>query len=586
MSSNASTPRKADAGTGQWLPALLLSIAAFAGPALSPLSDPDVWWHLKAGTEFLSGGPLPFRDTWSCTAQGRPWINHEWLAEVFLALARRIGGETGVVLLGALVLALAAFFIFRAAHRDGLPPAFIAILSCLGALAISDRLLPRPQIFTYLCLALLLERLGAIRRGASPWMLPVLQLLWTNLHGPWVGLSSGSLLLLGGALPDFSWRRRWKLIGFLALASLMHPQTYRVLIEPLPRLLGGGLYRQTIQEWLPIQHPVLRAIPQAPAAFLIMGLGAAAGIVGLFTSRRRAWGYGAFLIALSLAPFVSSRNRDLICVALVPGIAFLFGDLRSLRARRAVSTALLVLSSVLILVPQAGFLHYPAAWPWRWRLSRANCPEGAVAFLNREGVGARMFNAYDYGGFLIDQLHTKRLDFIDGRLIIGEDVYRDYLEVQDGSDRSRMILDRYDVDLLVIRYPQPGGYQDLAARARDWPDWAFVFWDDATVVFVRRARVRPAWLQAHAYRWLDPTLPPIMRTRAYWVDHSEDLLEEAERAAKDAPRAARPVLAEALTYEYNGRPQDAARAYRRVLEMHPENRPAREGLSRLERGPR
>lgn len=564
--------------------ALLICVAAFAGPALSPVSDPDIWWHLKAGSEFLSGGPFPFQDTWSCTAPGRDWVNHEWLAEVLLALARRAAGDKGVVLFCALVLAVTAGLLFRAARLDGLPPAPTAILVCLGALAMSDRLTPRPQVFTYLCLALLLERLAAARRGGSPWILPLIQLFWTNLHGPLLGLVFGTLLVVGGGLPETGWKKRISLVSLLALASIVHPQGYRPLTDALPHLLGGGLYQQTIGEWLPIQHALQRVTPQAPAAFLIMGLGLLGATVGFLTLKgRRSFGYTVLLLLVAIAPLAANRHRDLIGVALTPGLAFLFPGVSPRLSWRYSRFFFLALAGAIVCIPGAGLLHYRAAWPPRFDLPEENFPEAGVAFLNRENIGSRMFNAYDYGGYLVDKLRKKRLDFIDGRyFVFGEEVYLDYLETRDGGERAEALIRRYDLDLLVIRYPQPDGYQALATRVREWPDWALVFWDDATLIYVRRDRVPPEWLVRKEYRRVDPTLPPAMKESSFWTAHFDDLVDEARRAEQDAPGAAKPRLVEALAFEYNARPQEAARAFREVLETHPGNRPAREGLKRLE----
>jgi len=332
----------------------------------------------------------------------------------------------------------------------------------------------------------------------------------------------------------------------------------------------GGKALAALERYFPRRAAWLSAVPTGDRE-----------AVFLTRRGRRMWGYPVLLLALSLAPLLSNRHRDLVAVAFVPVLAVLFGDRLSRVSGRWVAALCSGLAIVFLLVPEAGWLRYPSAWPWTLRLSRANCPEAAVAFLNKEDIGSRMFNAYDYGGFLVDQLHRKRLDFIDGRLLVGERVYEEYLDVRDGGDGAQSILDRYHIDLLVIRYPQPGGYQNLAREARDWPEWALVFWDDTTLIYARRDRVEGGWLAAHAYRWLDPTLPSPMRARAYWVDHYGDLIREAERAALDAPLAARPVLSLALAHEYNGHIDAAARDYRRVLEMHPENRPAREGLNRL-----
>lgn len=564
--------------------ALLACVAAFAGPALSPVSDPDIWWHLKAGSEILSGGPFPFRDTWSCTAFGSAWVNHEWLAEVFLALARLAAGDAGVVLLSALVLAVTAGLLFRAARLEGLSSGAAAFLICLGALAMSDRLIPRPQIFTFLCLALLLERMAAARRGGPLWVFPLIQLFWTNLHGPLLGLAFGPLLILGGALPEAGWKKRISLVSLLALASIAHPQGVRPLTDALPGLFGGGLYQETIREWLPLLHPLERGTPQAPAAFLVMGIGLLGAVVGMLSPKaRRSFGYSLLLLLAALAPLAATRHRDLISVALAPSLAFVIPSIPRRWSWAGARFVFLALAVASVGVSEAGLLHYRAAWPPRVGLPEDDFPKAGAEFLNREAIGSRMFNSYDYGGYLVDKLRKKRLDFIDGRyFVFGEAVYRDYLEARDGGEKAGPLLGRYDVDLLVIRYPQPDGYQGLATRARDWSDWALVFWDDATLIYVRRDRVPAEWLAAKEYRRVDPTLPPAMKEPGYWTAYFDLLVLEARRAQADAPSAARPKLVEALAFEYNHRPQEAARAYREVLRTHPANRPAREALRRLE----
>ena len=48
-------------------------------------ADPDLWGHVVFGRQILHIGAIPRTEIFSWTAQGRPWINHEWLAELALA---------------------------------------------------------------------------------------------------------------------------------------------------------------------------------------------------------------------------------------------------------------------------------------------------------------------------------------------------------------------------------------------------------------------------------------------------------------------------------------------------------------------
>ena len=67
--------------------------------------DPDLWGHVRFGTDILKSGRIATLDPYSFT-QDVPWTNHEWLSELVFAIAYRAGGVTGLALLKALLLAL------------------------------------------------------------------------------------------------------------------------------------------------------------------------------------------------------------------------------------------------------------------------------------------------------------------------------------------------------------------------------------------------------------------------------------------------------------------------------------------------
>jgi hypothetical protein len=588
------------------VPALLAALA-FAGPALRPISDSDIWWHLKAGSDILAGRPGAFTESWSFTAAGRPWINHEWLAEWRFALARSAGGERAVVGFAAAVLFFTALLLFRAARLEGVPPPFILLGLAFVPLVAGSRFVPRPQIFTYLLLSLFLERLATARRKAGaraaeeaadqvqdlrrPSLLflslfPLAQVVWTNMHGPVIGLGVGTVLILGGALPSLSLRGRFGLIASLALASLVHPQGYRALVEYVPQLVGGGLYNQTIREWLPLTQLSPSRMSETAATWVLIAASAALGITGfLRPESRKAWAWPLLLILLAAAPVSSVRHRDLLAIFFVPAAAVVVTTLRRRRPwlpGRAARWGALAAAVGLMIVTSAGLLGYPAAWPPDPRLDTSEFPVAAADFVAQERIGERIFNAYDYGGYLVDRLAPEHRVFIDGRYFVyGESVYRDYLEVRDGGPNARGVLDRTGADLLLVRYPEGDGYQGLALRARDWPDWSLVFWDDATLIYARNSQTRAGWLAQHVYRAMDPTLPPALDNVEYWKIHFQEIVAEAARAHREAPRAVRPLLVRALACEYNGLLPDAAEAYDAILTLDPANRPAREGLSRI-----
>ena len=60
--------------------------------------DPDLWGHVRFGTDILKSGRIATLDPYSFT-QDVPWTNHEWLSELVFAIAYRAGGVTGLALL-------------------------------------------------------------------------------------------------------------------------------------------------------------------------------------------------------------------------------------------------------------------------------------------------------------------------------------------------------------------------------------------------------------------------------------------------------------------------------------------------------
>ncbi len=82
-------------------------------PAASVLNDGDTYWHVATGHWILAHRPVPPTDPFSFTALGHPWVTHEWLSQVLMALAYAAAGWTGV----SLIIAMAA-----AATRRCWPP--------------------------------------------------------------------------------------------------------------------------------------------------------------------------------------------------------------------------------------------------------------------------------------------------------------------------------------------------------------------------------------------------------------------------------------------------------------------------------
>src|SRR5262249_32501808 len=136
----------------------------------------DTWWHLRAGQEMWRARALLTVDTFSHTAAGTYWPNHEWLFEVLLYPVFALGG----VALVTLVCAAAATATWAIVWTQMPAPPRVRFLLTAGVLVGAvGTWSPRPQVFSLLLLA---ATVALVRRRRYRW-LPVIFLVWANLHG-------------------------------------------------------------------------------------------------------------------------------------------------------------------------------------------------------------------------------------------------------------------------------------------------------------------------------------------------------------------------------------------------------------------
>ena len=207
-------------------------------------------------------GAAPRADPFSHSMPGAPWIAHEWLSEVLLTLAFRLGGWSGVALMTGAAAASAALIVGLAAARE-LRGALLVATVGLGLGLMTASLLARPHMLALPIAAAWSAGLIAARdRGrAPPLALVPLMTAWANMHG---GFIFGLMLIGPFALEALAEApagarlaaaRAWTLFGLAALAAaLINPYGVEALHPAVPpdgdrepvahqRMAAAGLQR-------------------------------------------------------------------------------------------------------------------------------------------------------------------------------------------------------------------------------------------------------------------------------------------------------------------------------------------------------
>jgi hypothetical protein len=241
------------------------------GAVLAPLvfrtqADPDLWGHVRFGLDLLASHTLARIDQYSFT-QDIPWVNHEWLSELFMGGAYQLGGGVGLSLIkGALVLVTMVVVLSAYRHSRPLVQALVFLALAVGTGRVTGSL--RPQLWSLLGVAILCRTLIA---GPRRWWLlafPIMFGLWVNFHGGWiVGAAILAIWTVARAWRDESARTSAVTVAALsALSTLINPYGWRMwqfLADTIP-------VSRPIVEWQPLlTTPVTAWIPWFVAALAI-----------------------------------------------------------------------------------------------------------------------------------------------------------------------------------------------------------------------------------------------------------------------------------------------------------------------------
>ena len=354
--------------------------------------------------------------------------------------------------------------------------------------------------------------------------LPVVALLWANLHGsarrPDCWPSSWSALpgmLLGERLATWPVRPKRPLIlaGLAAVLALcVNPAGPALLAYPLDATVASAFTR-AIVEWAPpdLSAPGL-LIFRLTLAAAVIALALPAGDPATRSSLTMAAAWT--VLALGSARFVLIAG-PLLVLAIGPVFASLSASARATAGEDAIGQrgpAVIRVASAIAIVAILAVGTTLIAPSTQTRLEAAAFPVDATARLEAADCRGRLLNAYDWGGYLIR--HTDRAVGAYGNSpgdIVGTQADLEAMRVD-----PRPFLETQDVALALLKADSP-----LAGWFRSATGWRVALDDDPGAP--RRPR-RRAGLS-------DPVGPVHAEDHHHDAGHDEDLPDRSEPAAVD-----------------------------------------------------
>lgn len=465
-----------------WLVFILISTFLFLTPARL-LIDGDAGWHIMAGHYIIQNGAVPANNIFSFSNPEQKWENIAWLWDVVIAAFDSIGGLYAVAAFSIILASatLAAVCWLSQKRGAGIIASTIAIL--LGLTSFSPMILARPQLASYAFVVVYLVLLFAYsenpeaQRRKLLW-LPLIMLFWVNMHG---GFITGFTIIGAYMLRPFlqkNWREFFPLL-LAAIASVaivfINPQGLGI-IDAVINTIGGRLTNY-IHEW------------ETPTDINYIIYLVAFTLVFFATFKHHSIA-DKFLCALWLFMGCSAaRNMPIFMLVSTPvmasGIHYLIMQKPKFRAREkdfnndlSLSKVSYVTAAAMVLLPLLLMTFKPTGFAPE---KNENYAEEEVGYILATMPEARVFNHYDYGGYMIYQSEGKLKTFIDGRAdtAFSDEVIDDYVKFHIAQPGWEALLDKYQIDIALM--PRKLGIQLNYFKTH----WRMVYEGEKAIVYTR-----------------------------------------------------------------------------------------------------
>jgi len=453
-------------------------------------TDSDLPRHLRMGQFIVETRSIPQTEMFSYALEGRPYVAHEWLAGVIYYFSYTILGLKGVVFLTATLISGAFFILYSALSKEHEERLLTGFFILWGAANTSLHWIARPYLFTMLFLAAWLILIDAIARGKKThfWLPPMLMALWGNIHAEFVAGFLVLIAYMAGWCWDFLFDRKNtnpRIIYNLArisvlsfIASLLNPFGLRTWTTILS-YLGNDYLMSTINETKPpdFTNPLFfiefsliitsilvfalkKGDLQSGRAFLFAGFTALA-----MTSGRNIHLFGVVAPFVLAGPAVTALDST-IQRKITSIIAKIEGRLKGF----VWPVIIMITFWLALILGKIGDRYF---------IDPILFPVEAVDWLEINPQSGRMFNNFNWGGYIVWRLWPEQKDFIDSQSDLTGEVSRLYLNAQKLTPGWEQVFVQYNIEWVIM----PVGSilsQELAESG-----WKTIY-QDTTAIILRK----------------------------------------------------------------------------------------------------
>lgn len=414
--------------------------------------DPDFGWGIRVG-EYILKSRIPQNDPFSYTMPSYPFIDFSWLTHVIMF---RLYSEIGYIGLAIFFTTIAVSALLVIIWKSDWKLIFLQIL--FGASILFFYFGVRSQVVSWFFFAILSQLIldDTVWRRFR-YIVPLLFLLWANLHGGFVaGLGILLITIITKYLANFS-SKTWKkalpdifVVVLSACFTLINPHGISLWRELIGSMTNVSI-RFNISEWQPLSY----------RSSLLIFIFISFSLAFLYQFRNK-YSRHVFLvyIILLIAGFSSTRNVPLFVIytliAIKIGFQYFLREVgnNKLNLFRFRIIYVFFFLFVLILAIEQVKNNYLAAVA----SGEQAYPQQAINYLIKHPSKGQIFSSYGWGGYLIWRLPQKKV-FIDGRMPTwrqkaipneSRSAYEDYNSVFVMKTSMSRIFKKYNIDTVLL----------------------------------------------------------------------------------------------------------------------------------------
>ncbi len=409
----------------------------------------DYYWHIKAGQYMISNHTILTKDIFSWFLNGTYWMSHEWLYECIIYGLKLIFGKWHIfIYCFTNIFILLSILIFH--NKDNYKKNIIATLIWLMVFLFLNVGLfsPRPHLISAWLIASTLYLLYDLKKNKDSkkiYLLPLVSLLWANVHGGSSNLCY-LLCLLFIITGLFNIKNKYIEIKklnktqlkkyiivliLIVLAISINPHGLKMLIYPYENIFNTFM-QQNISEWRPTS-----LIKTYNYVYFITIIGI---FICLIKSKKKI--ELTDLLLLILFSYMGIRSTRFWNYIYIGSSFFIFKYLPKQKNDENTPKYLIIFSIIVI----ASFLvNVKTTYN---KLNKEEMISTKIINKIKKEKPKRLFNLYNFGGYLI----YNDIDvFVDGRADLYSNYnYKDYISISNLENNYKELIKKYDFDYFIV----------------------------------------------------------------------------------------------------------------------------------------